>query len=53
MKKKCRVFREVELDLYMDVAKLKTDIAWVKRLLFLILGIALANLGALILKVSP
>ena len=52
-KKRCRVSREVELDLYLDVTRLKTDIAWMKRLLFLILGIVLTNLAALILKVNP
>jgi hypothetical protein len=32
---------------------IKTDIAWLKKLLFLILGIVLANLGAFILRTAP
>ena len=39
------------VSLFSDIAVIKAEIWWVKRILFAILGVMLVNLGALILKV--
>ena len=45
------VFCEDHVSLFSDIAVIKAEIWWVKRILFAILGVMLINLGALILKV--
>lgn len=43
-RKNCRVLMEEKLRLFTEMSALKTEIAWVKKLLFLILGVLIANL---------
>jgi len=38
------------VSLFSDIQVIKTEISWVKRILFAILGVMLINLGALILR---
>jgi hypothetical protein len=49
----CQVLTRRDLKLAEAVKELQTDVAWIKRILFLVLGIVLANLGAFILRVAP
>ena len=45
------VFCKEHVSLFADIAVVKAELRWVKRILFLILGVMLINLGAVILKV--
>jgi hypothetical protein len=49
----CQVLTRRDLNLIEAVKELQVDVAWIKKLLFLILGIVLANLGAFILRTAP
>lgn len=44
-------FCDSHVSLFSDIQAIKTELWWVKRILFAILGVMLVNLGALILKV--
>jgi hypothetical protein len=53
MKSNCRVLTKEEVKLIGEVRELKTDVAWIKKLLLLILGLVLANLAAVIIGAKP